>query len=433
MDKLRKLKEDRGALARQMDTLFKSVPDGKLNAEQLKEYNDLKAKLKELDAQIEVAEDAEAMAATVASSAAAPVVSENDRREIRKYSIGRAIAMKAANKELTGIEKEMHEEAVREAKAAGIGSEFAGFGVPAVMLSIEKHENRDLSVGTATAGGNTVATNLDPNMIPALRPRLKTVSLGATVLTGLTGNLSIPKQTGVAAAGWESENGDADQSEPTFGKIDLSPKRLAAFAVFGKQLLAQSNQAMDAIVRRDLEIAIQTALDLAAIMGTGAANQPTGILNTVGIGSVAGGANGLVPTWGNIVSLETQLATANADVANMAYLTTPGIKGKLKTVSKVAGQNGFIWEGNEMNGYRSEVSTQVPSNLTKGTANGTAHAIIFGNWAELIIGQWAGLDIVVDPYTLAGKAQVKTTINSWWDIAVRHAESFAAMKDALTA
>ena len=117
----------------------------------------------------------------------------------------------------------------------------------------------------------------------------------------------------------------------------------------------------------------------------------------------------------------------------MGYLTNAKVRGKLKQVSKVSGQNGFVYDGDMVNGYRTGISNQVPSNLTKGSASGICSAILFGNFADLIIGQWGSLDLMVDPYTGSTAGTVRVVALQDVDVAVRHAESFAAMKDALTA
>ena len=117
----------------------------------------------------------------------------------------------------------------------------------------------------------------------------------------------------------------------------------------------------------------------------------------------------------------------------MGYLTNAKVRGKLKTTSKVSGQNGFIWEDGMLNGYKASVSNQVPSNLTKGTSSGVCSAIIFGNWSDLIIGQWGTLDLMVDPYSGSTSGTVRVVALQDVDIAVRNAVSFSAMLDALTA
>lgn len=347
-----------------------------------------------------------------------------------KYSFLKAVRSQLPNQKLEGIEKEMHEEAVNEARQSGIS--IQGVGVPSFFMEA-RTESRDMVAGTATDGGNLIQTSVG-NMIPALRPQLQVEALGANVLTGLVGNLELPKHTGVTTAVWEGENDSNAESTPTVGKISLSPKRVGAFTEVSKQLLAQAqNESVEALVRGDLNTAIRIAVDYAAINGSGASNQPTGVLNTTGIGDVAGGTNGLAPTFDHIVDLETEVSVDNADMGALSYFLTPGIRGTLKKTKVDSGSGQFVWSNgaSTLNGYNAVVSTQVPSTLTKGT-NSDCHAILFGNWNDLIIANWAGVDLIVDPYTLATEAKIKLVINSWWDIAVRHAESFAAMKDART-
>jgi HK97 family phage major capsid protein len=160
--------------------------------------------------------------------------------------------------------------------------------------------------------------------------------------------------------------------------------------------------------------------------------QPTGILNTSGIGSVALGTNGATITWAALVALETAIAAANADVSTMAYLTTPGQRGTAKVTPKIAGYPVFLWgDDAKVNGYRAEVSTQVPSTLTKGTAAGICSAWIFGDWSQLILGEWGALEILVDPFRLKKQGMIEVTSFQMVGIAVRYAEAFAAIKDAL--
>jgi HK97 family phage major capsid protein len=248
-----------------------------------------------------------------------------------------------------------------------------------------------------------------------------------------TGNLDIPRNDADAAAVWEGENDANAETSPTFDRIQLSPNRLGAFTDISKQVMVQSSIDMENFIRRRLNFAIAKALDYAALNGSGSGNQPLGILGTSGIGSVVGGTNGATPDWADIVDLESALTTDNADLGRLGYLTTPGVRGYLKKTLLDAGSGQFIWPQNatEINGYNVGTSTQVPSDLTKGSATAICHAIIFGNWEDLIIAQWGGLDIVVDPYSGSKNALVTLVVNSWWDTAVRHPESFAAMKDAL--
>lgn len=345
---------------------------------------------------------------------------------ISEFRFTKAIRAMMPNGKLEGLEKEMHEEATREASAAG--KSIMGVGVPSFFMD---NGQRDLTAtGTATQGGNTVPTIMR-DFIGPLRTRLKVRELGATIIDNLTGNIEIPRQTSVTAATWEGENDANAESQPSLDKATLSPNRLGATTDVSKQLIVQSSLAIEQLVRNDLSIAVSNALDLAAINGSGSSSQPEGILNVTGIGSVAIGATGGAPTRDHLISLWKEIAVDNADQGALAFLTTPGVKAKLMQTKTDAGSGIFVWpEGmNSLVGYRAETSTQVPSDLTKSTGT-DLNAIIFGHWRDLLIGQWAGLDLVVDPYTKATTALVALTINSWWDIAVRHPESFAAIVDA---
>jgi HK97 family phage major capsid protein/HK97 family phage prohead protease len=292
---------------------------------------------------------------------------------------------------------------------------------------------RNLSVGTPTAGGNTVATNLlSGNMIELLRNKMVLPGMGMQVLTDLVGNIAIPRVTGGATAYWVAESGSPTASGQTFDQVAMTPRTLGAQTAISRKLLLQSSLDVEAFVQNDLARVLALELQRVAINGSGTAPEPRGILPTVGIGSVAGGTNGLAPNWSHIVGLETEVAQDNADEGTLGYLTNTRVRGRLKQTSKVSGQNGFIWEGGEVNGYQAQVTNAVPSNLVKGTSGAVCSAIIFGNFAELIMGLWGGLELMVNPYTNAANGGVIVHAFQDADLAVRHAESFSAMVDALT-
>jgi HK97 family phage major capsid protein len=334
---------------------------------------------------------------------------------------------------LEGVAAEMHQEGVNEARQAGV-SPNGNITIPK-MLTRTPGTKRDMTAGTTTQGGFTIQTEIGA-LIPFLDPTLVTESLGATYLTGLTSNIDFPRNNAAASAAWEGENDINAETSPTFDRIQMTPNRLGAFTDISKQLMVQSTIDIENMVRNRLSVAISNALDTAAINGSGSNNQPEGILNVSGIGDVAGGTDGANPTFANIVELETDTTSANGVFNRAGYLTTPGVRGFLKTTEKANNTGMFVYQDGAtvgegtLNGYRSLVSTLVPSDLTKG--NGTnLHAILFScDWSELIIGSWAGIDLVIDPYTSAKNALVTLVVNSWWDIAVRHAASFSAMKDA---
>jgi len=293
---------------------------------------------------------------------------------------------------------------------------------------------RDLLVGTATAGGHTVQTDLLANkFIDILRANMVLNSLGITMLGDLVGQVAIPRQTSGSTGYWVAENGTITESQPAFDQVALTPKTCGAVVEVSRRLLNQSSLDVESFVLGDIAKNLGQTIQQAAINGSGSSNQPTGILNTAGIGSVAGGTNGAAVTWANIVDLESAVANVNADLGKMAYLTNTKQRGAMKKTVKTSPSTEFIWRGGEtpVNEYNCLITNDVPSNLTKGSSSGICSAIIFGNFEDLVIGMWGGLDVIIDPYTNSATGAVRYRAMQDVDIAVRHPESFAAMKDAL--
>ncbi len=349
-------------------------------------------------------------------------------QEIRQYSL-----VKAINAAATGDWRNARLELeASEAVAKRMGITPQGLFVPYDWMA---GEQRDVVKGTATAGGHTVATNLlAQNFIDLLRNRMVLQQAGITVLSGLVGDVAIPRQTGGATAYWVAESGAPTESLQAFDQVTMNPKTLGAFTDMSRRLLKQSSLDVEAFVRTDLATIAGLEIDRAGLHGLGSSNQPTGIAATAGIGSVAGGTNGLAPTRTHLVGLETEVAQDNADVGNLAYVTNTRVRGKLK-LTEVASSTGiWTWQDGPtpLNGYRALVSNQVSSALTKGTSTGVCSAIFFGNWRDLLMGMWGGLDLLVDPYTVSTTGTVRVVVLQDVDIAVRQPASFSAMLDALT-
>lgn len=354
--------------------------------------------------------------------------------EVESYSLVRAIRAIADSKtgnhaalESAGLELE-----ASRAVAKKLGKEPRGLFVPYDFLS-KRTEKRDLLVGTPTAGGNLVATNLlGASFIDLLRNAMVVQQAGATMLSGLVGNVAIPRQTGGATAYWLAENGAATESQQVVDQVPLTPKTVGAYTDYSRRLFLQSSIDVEGFVRNDLARVLALAIDLAALHGTGAGNQPTGVAVAAGVGSVVGGTNGASPTWGNMIGLETEVAIDNADMGKLGYITNAKVRGKLKQTEKATNTGQFVWNGNEVNGYSAFVSNQVSSTLVKGISGAVCSAIFFGNWADVLIGMWGGLDLTVDPYTGATAGTTRIVALQDVDVAIRHPESFAVMLDALT-
>lgn len=352
-------------------------------------------------------------------------------KEKRDYSVVRAIrAAVTGNWKDAGFERECS-----EAIAKRTGKETAGFFMP---LNIRAQYN----TGAVATGGATVATNLlASEFIEVLRNKARVVQLGARMLTGLVGNVDIPRQITATNTYWVTEGADVTEAEATFDKISLSPKTVGARSSMTRNMMMQSTPDIEMIVRNDLAAQLALAIDLAAISGSGTAGQPTGILNTSGIGSVVGGTNGAAITIDHLIALETAVTAANAPEDNLAYLTNAKVVGALKGLKSTTGQ--YLWTQapngqrsgtpGEINGYTVARSNQVSSTGTKGTSSGVCSTVLFGNFSELIIGEWGVLEVLPNPYGAgynSGSVDIRALQSV--DLGVRHAKSFAAMTDALT-
>lgn len=350
-------------------------------------------------------------------------------KEVRGFSIVRALHALA-----NPLDANARSAAAFEFEASAAAAQKMGKQARGLMLPYDVVRASDLVKGTATKGGNLVATELlSGSFIDLLRNAMVINSMGAVTLSGLVGDIAIPKQTGAATAYWVAEDGSPTQSGQTIGQVLMSPKTVGAFTDISRKLLLQSSIDVEGMVQNDLATVLGLAIQQAGLVH--AADRPKGILGGhVATPTVVGGTNGAAPTWEHVVGLETAVSVANADVGTLAYLTNAKVRGKLKTTSKVSGQNGFIWENGDtpLNGYRCAITNALPSNLTKGTANNCS-AAIFGNWADLVIGMWGSLDLTVDTTTLGTSGAVRVIALQDVDIAVRNTESFATFADILTA
>ena len=310
-----------------------------------------------------------------------------DQRDFASFSLGKFMR-EAAVDQLTGLEAEMNVEGQAEMRAVDPNGPM-GKCIPArVLQSLSVRSNTGQNVGTAGDGGNLVPQSA-MLYFDALRNALILPDLGATFLTGLVGSVPIV-QGGLFQSQWLPEGSAVTVSKEAISKVLMQPKRLSSYAAFSKQLLKQTSLGIDQMIQNSLIYANAEAIQRAIINGLAENDQPVGILNNSGVSVVAGGADGLAPTWGNMIALESEIASYNADIGNMGYLTNAKVRGKLKATLKASNVSGYIWEGKEVNGYKAAVSNSVPSTLSKGASSSVCSAIIFGDWSKLIIGNWGG-------------------------------------------
>ncbi|MFZ5483731.1 MAG: phage major capsid protein [Pseudomonadota bacterium] len=361
-----------------------------------------------------------------------------NQREIERYSLARAIL--CLGDPAYAMREGSFEMECSRATADRLQKDAKGILIPAEVLSAS--HQRDLVVGTASAGGNLVGTDhLGAAFVSLLRERSLAMELGATLLADLHGNLAVPTQTGTATAYWLNEGSAPTESQAVFGQITLTPKTVGAFTDFSRRLLLQSSPDIESLIRSDLAAVLGQALDAAVFNGSGTGAEPLGVMNQSGIGSVAIGTNGGALTWDHLLQLEEALhmTLANGGSSGLAYVTTPAVRRKAKGTLKVSGDagTGWMWENGtqegygSMNGYRAGASTHIPSNLTKGTGTNLS-ALLMGLWSDVLIGMWGGLDIMLDPYTLSTSGGKRVVALLDCDVAVRRVASFAVCKDIVT-
>ncbi len=356
-----------------------------------------------------------------------------EKKDVANYSIAKAVrAIVMGDWKDAGLER-----AAAEACGARFGDsvQFTGRNL---VVPFDVFSARDFTAGTAAEAGNLVATDLRGDLFAdVLRNRLALGNLGVTMLYGLSSNIDIPRKTVGMSLGWLAETAAATETQPTTAKVTLSPKRIGGFVEFSKQGVIQSAMAIEPMLRQDLLSEYAVQVENAAINGSGAGVNPRGIRNVSGIGSVIGGTNGAQLDWGHIVGLESAVANVNAEPdVNSGYLINTKTRGWAKQTLKAAGFQQFLWDNGPqpLNGYRAEVTNNVLSNLTKGTANGICSSAMFSSmWDMLVIGTFGAIELTLDDLTLAPNGMNRLILNAYIDVGCRRPANFSVMDDVLTA
>ncbi len=336
-------------------------------------------------------------------------VTSNDvglsQKEVKRFSFIRALNHLASPGDAQAREAAAFEIEVGRESAKKYDRSSNGIVVPNEVL------RRDLNVGTATAGGNLVDdVLLSGSFIELLRNRLALANAGMTTLSGINGNISIPKQSGSSSAYWVGEGSSPTESQQTIEQVNLSPKTCGAFTDFSRKLLLQSDISVEQMVRDDLSKVLALELDRVGLNGSGSSNQPLGIINTTGIGTQSLSSFG---TFEEYIGMETDVASANADAGSLRYIINAAARGALKSTKKDAGSGQFVYENDEINGYPVTVSNQL-----------TANDALFGDFSQLIMAMWSGLDLTVDPYAGATAGTVRIIALQDVDFAVKQPGAF---------
>jgi HK97 family phage major capsid protein len=286
--------------------------------------------------------------------------------------------------------------------------------------------------GTAPTGAALVPTDLRPDLfIDRLRNATRVRALGATVLAGLSGNVTIPRRTQSVTAAWVAENTAIPPSDQAFDAVTLTPKHAGALTDYSRNMLMQASPDIEALTRNDMARTLAEALDGAAIAGSGSGAQPRGILNQPGIGTVSMGANGGALTYAAVADLVGQVDDANADGSGTGFLMSSRVRRAAVKLTTTQGEPlglDVVFQGKPM-----AVSNLVPGTGTKGTGSNLS-SLVYGAWSDLMIGLWSELDILVNPYAAGSYEKGNVSIRAMMtcDVAVRHPASFAAISDLTT-
>ena len=351
----------------------------KLNDKENDELNSIKKEIADLDNEIKNIENR----------------NTKTNKVMAKFSLLKAINDVANNRQLDERAQEVVSNGIAEMRKAG--QSFTG----QIVLPMEMRS--DIQATVATAGQENVAED-KLGILEPLRANLVLVNAGASYMTGLIGDVSIPVYSG-SNVGWAGEVSTATDGAGTFSEVTLSPKRLTAYIDVSKQFLIQDSNSAEEMLKRDIVAAISNKLE-ATILGSeaGSNTQPAGLFNGVVADSTA-------VTYKDIVNMEAELEDANV-MGNIKFIVSPSAKADLKTTEKGNTDN-FLMEGNELNGYPVMCTSAV-----------TGKGVIMANWSDLVIGQWGGIDLVVDPYTQAANGKVRLVINAYFDAKPRRAEAF---------
>ncbi len=344
-------------------------------------------------------------------------------RECRSYSLTRALAYASGMQVDAGRELEVSQEIARRS-----GRTPQGIFAPNNITHIERRV-----VTSAGDGAGLIFEEARPDQyIDALRANLVTARLGATVLSGLQGNVSIPKNAGPASGQWIAENAALSPADGDWDKVTLTPKHVGALTEFSRNMLLQSSPDIETLIRNDFAAALAGALDRAALIG-GGSNEPSGIIARLTAASRMGTLS--AASWEQVLEFIAGIELANAANGRLGWALNPHAVKTMRAKPKVvygspevrdAGA-GFVMDGpNELAGYAAASTTAMP-----GSGSPAAGSAIFGNWASLLIGYYSGIDVLATPYETTayskGNVQVRGLLTA--DVAVRHIESFAAATD----
>tara|TARA_R110002074_G_scaffold29355_2_gene84187 strand:+ start:2829 stop:4124 length:1296 start_codon:yes stop_codon:yes gene_type:complete len=419
--------------SKKIDTLDSMVSTCELESrsfteDESKSVDNLNADIAELDGKIERAENTEKNITRMANTGATPSPDKEIESLKRSFSLSRAIngAMSGG---LTGAEAEAYQEAQIEARASGI--QLAGnVAIPSSMLREARTLGDAGLLSAVTNEGSDFVPTEHQGFIEALQPRLLVEELGATMINGVSGNLDMPRISAAGTAGWgATEAAATPNSGLATDTLSLTPKRVGAFTTYTKQLLIQGSPSVDRIIADDLGRAIRNAVDAAAFNGGGSSGVPQGIFGTTGVNDQAA-TNGTALSNATLLKMITDVASQDGLIGDECFVVSPAAYQTLTSLVQVSGVSALM-VNDMINGYKVYMSSHLNQNTTKGSVTDGTSQLMFGNFKNLMVANWSGVDLLIDPYTLGGTSEVKVIANKWMDLGARQPKAFATISDGI--
>lgn len=396
---------------------------------------------KAVEAQLMVEKNEADQAASEARKASAngggfdPKASE--KREMSKVSLTKLI-LEAGEKRLSGLEKELVEESAAEARSIGSTGGGVYLSNDVINAIYSKSEKRAMVTSTPTLGGNFVPTE-KVGFFEALFAATVLNELGVQSLTGLAANTDMIGFTGSVTSAWaSSEIGTQTPTDATTAARELRPKLLYAACDISRRLMIQTNDSIDRFILNNMIQSMAVEFEKAVINGAGS-TEPTGLLTSV-TQTIALGATGGAPTYAKLLELIQTVLSSDGRNVNRRFLTNPKVVAKLKQTELDSGSGAFVMGYNGLfqsqmgviDGYGVSVTANVPSNLAKSTTTGGLSAIVFGDFSQVVTGQFGGVELIADPYTKARTGQISLTMNSFLDSTVLQPNALGDIVDMTT-
>jgi HK97 family phage major capsid protein len=450
---IKALNEERAAKVKELDELAKVVSERAFKPDEQTKYDTLVSEIEGIGTRLKVMEaterreleQARALPGAPNTDTGAGESAEKEKM-YRKWTWKRALNIGTVRgSKRDGVEIELDAEERKTMQECGV-TEMSSESilVPAQVFQRARMQKRDMDATTDTAAPNnegsfTIQTNVE-GIVDVFLPEMVVRSLPILRMNNLRGNVQFPQAQTLPSAGWNTENGTATEKSPKLAKLNLSPKRLAAYIQLSNQLLIQSEANISRFANRFLVQASAIEMEKAFLKG-GGSNEPTGILGSTAnytrvhagdASSSATNANGSRLVWADWVKLVTTPKGVNSP-DGQAYVTSPAIKGRAQiTPRQSAGVEGnFILRdyNSGINGYPVLGTTNLPDTFTKGGST-VLSAVIFGDWSNAVIASWGGLEIGVDPYVNMKENLTNVVLNSYMDCGVLNPNAFAACIDA---